>query len=224
MKIFKGLLLLVIVGLLSISCKKEKKAEEHSIEENIEVVEEQSENSETDATSETKEDKEHSDSKTEGSNEHANSNEEEHKSNEVHEVEKIESESADVTTIDTNEKEPRLSVKAVEQPPVFPECKGSNDQLMECFNKKVVEFVDKHYNPIVSAEDGITDDNYRVVVQFDVNTKGEIVDVHAQGPNKEISDEAVRVIKLLPKMQPATHNGKPVRVVYNVPIKLKVRT
>ncbi|OIQ37612.1 MAG: hypothetical protein BM563_08040 [Bacteroidetes bacterium MedPE-SWsnd-G1] len=223
MKISNGILLVFFAGLLITACKKEKKSQEHTTEEHIEVVEDHSDNSETHSNSESKATKEHSQPKTNNSNEHAESDEE-HKNSEVHKVEEIESESAEISTIDTEEKEPRLSVKTVEKPPVYQDCKGNNDQLMECFNKKIVEFVDKHYNPIVSAEDGITDDNYRVVVQFDVNTFGEIVDVHAQGPNKETSDEAVRVIKLLPKMEPATHNGKPVRVVYNVPIKLKVRT
>jgi TonB family protein len=59
----------------------------------------------------------------------------------------------------------------------------------------------------------------RVYINFVIEKNGKVSNVTiARGVDKLIDDEAIRVIKLLPKFIPAKQRGKPVRMQYTVPI------
>jgi protein TonB len=62
----------------------------------------------------------------------------------------------------------------------------------------------------------------RVYVQFKISKTGDIVDVRARGPHARLEKEAVRVVELLPKMEPGKQRGRPVGVKYTLPITLLV--
>lgn len=64
----------------------------------------------------------------------------------------------------------------------------------------------------------------RVIVQFVVDTDGSIVDVvvSKSGGHPLLDEEAVRVVKMMPKWTPGKHEGKPVRVRYTIPINFKL--
>ena len=62
-----------------------------------------------------------------------------------------------------------------------------------------------------------------IYVIFKINTEGKIIDVSARGPHPKLEQEAIRVIKKLPKMKPGYINEKPVDVRYRIPIKFNVR-
>ncbi len=62
----------------------------------------------------------------------------------------------------------------------------------------------------------------RVFMRFVVEKDGSIGDVEVmKGLGYGCDEEAVRVIKLMPKWNPGSHNGKMVRVYYNMPILFK---
>ena len=62
----------------------------------------------------------------------------------------------------------------------------------------------------------------RIFVVFKIDKKGDIVNIKARAPHKRLQEEAVRVIKLLPKMKPGKQRGKAVGVSYGLPIVFKV--
>ncbi len=60
----------------------------------------------------------------------------------------------------------------------------------------------------------------KVFVTFIVRANGSVTDVKVlRGIGSECDEEAVRVIKLMPKWNPGTQSGKPVDVQYNLPIR-----
>jgi len=63
----------------------------------------------------------------------------------------------------------------------------------------------------------------RVNITFVVEKNGSLSDVHAIGRNtkSKAAEEAIRVMKLSPKWEPGTQNGKPVRVQYTIPVVFK---
>ncbi|WP_054852557.1 energy transducer TonB [Olleya sp. ITB9] len=69
---------------------------------------------------------------------------------------------------------------------------------------------------------GLTEDVYRVIVQFKITSKGDVEIIKARAPHEDIESEAIRVINDLPKLIPATLNGQPVSVNYALPIKFKI--
>ncbi len=59
-----------------------------------------------------------------------------------------------------------------------------------------------------------------VYITFLITTTGEIKDVrNLKSPHQLLADEAIRVIKLMPKWIPGKQKGKVVNVQYNMPIK-----
>jgi len=63
----------------------------------------------------------------------------------------------------------------------------------------------------------------RVFVSFVVNTDGSIQDVQVlKGLGFGTDEEAVRVVKAMPKWRPGKQSGQPVRVKYNLPINFQL--
>lgn len=63
----------------------------------------------------------------------------------------------------------------------------------------------------------------KVLVQFTVMHDGSIVDVKAiKSAHPLLDNEALRVIKGMPKWQPGMKNDKPVNVFFNLPISFKI--
>jgi protein TonB len=100
---------------------------------------------------------------------------------------------------------------AVEQMPDFP---GGQKALME--------YLAKHTNyPPIAAENNIQG---RVTVRFVVTAKGTIERVEIlQGIDRSCDEEALRVVRTMPKWIPGEHNGRKVPVVYTVPIVFKLQ-
>lgn len=70
--------------------------------------------------------------------------------------------------------------------------------------------------PIVAMESGIQG---RVYVNFVVEKDGSITDVKvARGIGGGCDEEAVRVVKSMPKWNPGKQRGRPVRVLYGIPV------
>lgn len=63
----------------------------------------------------------------------------------------------------------------------------------------------------------------RVTVQFVVGKDGCIGNVSIlRGVDPALDAEAIRVIKMMPRWEPGTHKGKPVRVKYTVPVMFRL--
>jgi TonB family protein len=61
-----------------------------------------------------------------------------------------------------------------------------------------------------------------VFLSFVVNEDGKLSDIKVlRGVNKELDEEAIRIIKLMPDWLPAIRNGKAYYERYNLPIKFK---
>ncbi len=112
----------------------------------------------------------------------------------------------------------------IEDVPIYPGCENlkNNDQRKKCMSEKISSYVNKEFDTDLGAELGLTGIN-RVIVQFRIDEKGNIGQVRARAPHPRLEQEAVRVIKSLPKMKPGKQRGKPVGVMYSLPIAFKVQ-
>lgn len=101
--------------------------------------------------------------------------------------------------------------KTVEQMPSYP---GGNGALMQWLAKNMTY-------PAVAAENGIQG---RVIVGFVVERDGSVTDVKVlRGVDPALDNEAVSVVKRMPKWIPGKQNGQAVRVSYNVPVTFKLQ-
>ena len=100
--------------------------------------------------------------------------------------------------------------QVVETQPEFP---GGIAELKKYFQKNT------RY-PKVCKEQGLQG---RVIVQFVVNTDSTISDVKVVKPvNPHFDQEALRVVKAVPKWKPGAQHGKPVRVRFTLPVTFRL--
>lgn len=96
---------------------------------------------------------------------------------------------------------------------VMPEFPGGTEKMMDYLSKNI-----KY--PEAAKEKGISG---RVFLSFVIEKDGAVSDVKvAKGIGKECDDEALRVVKAMPKWKPGLMKGKPVRVSYMLPIFFKL--
>ena len=101
--------------------------------------------------------------------------------------------------------------QVVEQMPEFP---GGMDKLMEYLSKNI-----KY--PSIAQENNIQG---RVIVEFVVNKDGSIVEPKVmRSVDTSLDNEAMRVIKSMPKWTPGKQRGKAVRVRYTVPVLFRLQ-
>lgn len=110
--------------------------------------------------------------------------------------------------------------KAIEKEKVFifveimPEFPGGDKALMKFLNNNT------RY-PTLASETGIQG---TVFVKFVVNKDGEIGSVVVEGAKKGggLEEEAIRVVKKMPKWKPGKQNGEAVAVYFNLPVSFKL--
>lgn len=98
----------------------------------------------------------------------------------------------------------------VEESPQFP---GGHDARLK-FLEENIHYPDEARNSLVQGT---------VYISFVVEKDGSITDIRVlRGIGAGCDEEAVRVIKLMPRWKPGKQRGKPVRVHFNLPIKFSL--
>ena len=92
----------------------------------------------------------------------------------------------------------------------------------KCFNKKLSGYLEDEYRyPEAARSLGIEG---KIYVNFVVESDGSISAVKVvKGLDSLLDAEAVRSVQALPKMIPATFDGKPVRIQYTIPINANLK-
>ena len=99
--------------------------------------------------------------------------------------------------------------KVVETMPTFP---GGNEALMKYLSDNVKV-------PLDAEENGIQG---KVVVSYVIDFDGSVIDVQVvQSVHPVLDEEAVRVVKNMPKWTAGTRNGMAVRTKYSIPINFR---
>lgn len=94
----------------------------------------------------------------------------------------------------------------VEDMPEFP----GGDKALKEFIKSNSKYPLQEKN---SAKQG------KVFVYFVINKEGNVEQINIKrSVNAELDEEAIRIIKSMPKWKPGTQRGNPVKVAYTVPI------
>ncbi|WP_111706869.1 energy transducer TonB [Lutibacter citreus] len=111
----------------------------------------------------------------------------------------------------------------LEEAPLFPGCKGTKEELKACFSKQIHKFINKKFNAGLAETLGLSPGIQRIHTMFKIDKNGNIIDIQARAPHVKLKEEAIRVINLLPKMEPGKQQGRPVKVRFSMPIVFKVQ-
>ena len=129
----------------------------------------------------------------------------------------------EVEVVEEEEEIADVPFAVIENVPIFPGCESmkNNNDRKNCMSEKVSKLVNKKFNTELGSDLGLSGIN-RIFVSFKIDKKGNIVNIQSRAPHPRLATEAERVIKLLPKMTPGKQRGKPVGVLYSLPITFKV--
>lgn len=111
----------------------------------------------------------------------------------------------------------------INQIPLFPSCQREGDRKdRECFQKRMREHIKSNFRyPESAFRQGIQG---TVLIKFTIDETGTIKNIATDSPHPLLTAEALRIVSLLPKFQPALENGDPVQIPYSIPIGFKLNT
>lgn len=101
--------------------------------------------------------------------------------------------------------------------PVFPGCaKEELTDMPKCFQERLKQHIKDNY--IYPEEAKNNKLKGRAIVEYVIEIDGTVIVTKVEGEHQILNNEAKRIIELLPKMQPAYQNGKPIRMLLSIPI------
>ena len=135
---------------------------------------------------------------------------------EIVEIEEIEEEEVEEEIAD-------VPFAVIENVPIYPGCEkaGNNAGKKKCMSEKIQKFVQRKFDTELANDLGL-DGRQRISVQFKIDRNGNVVNVRARAPHPKLEQEAISVVKSLPKMTPGKQRGKAVGVLYALPILFQV--
>lgn len=124
--------------------------------------------------------------------------------------------------ISSNNQEEEFS--EVDEMPIFGGCEKDDldkEQLTQCSNKKLIEFVHKNIvYPKLARELGIEG---KVMIKFVIDEKGKVTDAEIEKDiYADCGKEALRIVNMMPNWTPGKFKNKPVRVLLKLPVSFQL--
>ncbi|WP_292948824.1 energy transducer TonB [Olleya sp. UBA1516] len=120
------------------------------------------------------------------------------------------------------EEDVEVPIQYVEEVPVFPGCEnGTNTAKKQCFDQALSNLIAKNFNASI-AEDLKLTGKHKISTSFKIDKEGEVVDIQASAAHTLLAKEAIRVLKLIPKLKPGKQRDYTVIVPYSLPINFNI--
>nr|WP_321229536.1 hypothetical protein [uncultured Psychroserpens sp.] len=112
----------------------------------------------------------------------------------------------------------------VEEVPIFPGCEdeNTNDARKKCMRDAISKFIKRRFDTNIGNNLGLSG-RQRINSIFRIDTEGNIIFIQSRGSHPRLSEEADRIISLLPKMIPGKQRGKAVIVPYSLPFVFDIK-
>ncbi len=99
--------------------------------------------------------------------------------------------------------------------PIWPGCETSDIPVDDCFNKMLAKHIKANFKYPKDANGKIV--RGRSVITFYIDENGKVCKASAEGPEKLVNQEAIRITNLFPVMKPGHSGGKKIEVKYKMP-------
>ena len=140
----------------------------------------------------------------------------------IESTETNEEEIVEIVKVEEEFEEVDVPFAVIEDVPIFPGCERvKKSERRNCFQEKMNKHIRKNFRyPEIAQEMGIQG---RVYVNFIIAKDGKITNIRMRGPDKNLENEAQRIIAKLPSMTPGKQRGRPVRVPFSIPITFRLQ-
>jgi hypothetical protein len=107
--------------------------------------------------------------------------------------------------------------------PIFPACENTmNKELENCFYNQLQDFVYTNFQlPEMAKKDNFKG---KIIALFEVDSTGAFQVLYVDAIDSGLIDETKRVFSTLPKITPATYNGKPTYAKYTITIAIPLQS
>jgi RecG-like helicase len=113
----------------------------------------------------------------------------------------------------------RMILKDVEIAPVYNGCEElSEEEIRKCFNNKISKFIKQEFNLNISRDLNLSEQK-QVEAFFIINENGNLTGMKVRNSELTIQAEILRVLRKVPVMKPAIHNGNSVAVLCSIIVK-----
>ena len=113
----------------------------------------------------------------------------------------------------------RMILKDVEIAPVYNGCEElSEEEIRKCFNNKISKFIKQEFNLNISRDLNLSEQK-QVEAFFIINANGNLTGMKVRNSELTIQAEILRVLRKVPVMKPAVHNGNSVAVLCSIIVK-----
>ena len=109
-----------------------------------------------------------------------------------------------------------------ETPVTYPGCTGTDEEIRACSLEKIKESLTKTFDKDLHSRFKLAPGDYKIRTILKVDEAGKVSVVRVDGSNERVQKEVTRMIDGIPQLKPATEAGKAVTVYYVVPFLLKV--
>jgi len=116
-------------------------------------------------------------------------------------------------------KETPVKLAELDRTAIYPGCSGdNNNELNTCLSAKMRKLVSLNFNISMVNTIGLSEGRKKIDIFFIIDEKGFVTNVEVKAPHPKLKEEAIRITKLIPKLEPGKLRGKTVKVSYSLPI------
>ena len=140
----------------------------------------------------------------------------------IESTETDEEEIVEIVEVEEEDLDVDVPFAVIEDVPIFPGCESvAKSQRRACFQEQMNKHIRRNFRyPEIAQEMGIQG---RVYVNFIIAKDGSITNIRMRGPDKNLENEAQRIISRLPQMTPGKQRGRAVRVPFSIPITFRLQ-
>ena len=111
----------------------------------------------------------------------------------------------------------------IERVPIYPGCETffTNKDFKKCMNNSIAKHIVTKFRTRLANQVGLSG-RLKISVNFKIDSAGLVTDIKAKGPHPDLEAEAIRLISLLPQIQPGTLRGEQVTIPFSLPIIFQV--
>lgn len=118
-----------------------------------------------------------------------------------------------------------VSFNIIDQSPVYPGCENltTQEEIKSCFSDNIKAHVSQNFDNSLIKELSLPSGILRINTVFKIDNTGNIVNIRCRAPHPLLEEEAIRVLGLIPQLQPGKMaDGQAVAVLYSLPIVTKI--
>jgi protein TonB len=97
-------------------------------------------------------------------------------------------------------------------------------QISEKINASIQNSKKEKFDSVAKILNYKPGEKIKVLTQFTIDEEGNVVDIKARGAHPVFEEEALRILKELPKMPPIIRDGKAVSQTFGLPINFIVES